>query len=265
MAVNPPRADLVATIAAGRDRLIDAARVAGPDAPVPMSSRWTVRDLVVHAGNVHDWAVAVLRSRVEQPQDFDAEPGLGAGGADDFTALLHWYADRADGLIDLLIGDEVADETPVWTFGPPGTAAFWTRRQAHELTMHSLDAVLATGESLSEALLPLDPIVSADGVDEVLTVMMPRVALFVPRPALPARLAVEAIDTGRHWALEPDGQIASPATGSAIAATLSGPASGLFAVLWRRGRLERDGALLGLEVEGDPAVVHALFTARLTP
>jgi uncharacterized protein (TIGR03083 family) len=259
---RPTRTDLVAALAAGRDRLSAAARSAGPEARVPMSSRWTVRDLVIHAGNVHDWAASVLRTRVEQPQAFDAEPD---GVGESFSALLQWYADRAGDLLDLLTGDEVPDDTPMWTFGPPGTAAFWPRRQAHEITMHSVDGAMASGEALSDAVLPLDPQVSADGVDEVFTVMMPRVAMFVPRPALPGRLAVEATDTGHRWELERDGRIDSAATGSAVDATLAGPASGLFAVLWRRGTLDADGADLGVEVTGARDVVDALFAARLTP
>jgi uncharacterized protein (TIGR03083 family) len=249
-------------IVQGRDRLLAAARAAGPSPVVPTAHRWTVRELVVHVGNVHDWAAAVLRSGVEQPQVFDAEP---PGLSESFDELLFWYAARADALLDLLMGDQVPDDAAVWTFGPPGTAAFWPRRQAHEVTIHALDAALAAGEPVADALLSLDPADSADGVDEVLTVMLPRVASFVPRPAMPGRLAIRADETGQLWVLARDGQIDSAATGSAIAATLSGPSSGLFALLWRRAFLDADGTELGLSVEGDPAVVEALFGARLTP
>ena len=63
--------------------------------------------------------------------------------------------------------------------------------------MHALDAALAGGEPVADALLSLDPELSADGVDEVLTVMMPRVAEFVPRPALPGSAGASGpSDTG---------------------------------------------------------------------
>lgn len=259
----PERADFVGTIAEARDRLLEQARAAGPDRPVPSAHRWTVRDLVVHVGNVHDWARSVLTTGVEQAQVFDAEPvGIGPG----FDELLFWYAARADALLDLLVSPDLRDDAAVWTFGPDGsTAAFWARRQAHELTMHSLDAALAAGVAVSDALLPLEPDMSGDGVDEVLTVMMPRVAMFVPRPSLPARLEIIAADVGRRWELETDGQIDSAATGSDIAARLVGPAASLFALLWRRAFLAPDGAELGLAAEGDRTVVDALFAARLTP
>jgi uncharacterized protein (TIGR03083 family) len=264
----PRRVDLVAAIADGRDRLLASARAAGPSAIVPTAHRWTVRDLVVHIGNVHDWAASVLRTRVEQPQVFDAEPvGLGPG----FDELLFWYAGRAGALLDLLLGDEVPDAMTCWTFGPPGTAAFWPRRQAHEVTMHAVDAALAAGATAADALAHLDPQLSADGVDEVLTVMLPRVSLFAPRPALGGRVALVTTDVQRRWVLEPDGQIASTAGDSAdlyysgIAATMSGPAGSLLATLWRRATLEVDGEQLGVQVDGDPAALAALFAARLTP
>jgi uncharacterized protein (TIGR03083 family) len=249
-------------IVQGRDRLLAAARVAGPSVVVPTAHRWTVRDLVVHVGNVHDWAGAVLRTGVEQPQVFDAEPA-GVGGS--FDELLFWYAARAGALLDLLVGGEVSDDAAVWTFGPPGTAAFWPRRQAHEVTIHALDVVLTGGEPVADALLSLDPVMSADGVDEVLTVMMPRVASFVPRPSLPGRLAIRATDSADDWVLAHDGQIDAAATVSDAAASLSGPATGLFALLWRRASLAADAAELGVSVDGDRAVVEALFAARLTP
>lgn len=264
------RAERVAEIVAGRDRLLEWARVAGPAAPVPSCGRWTVRDLLVHQGNVHAWAVSVLRTGIEQPQRFDAEPAgeAGAAGVDGagFEALLFWYAERAGELLDLLVGDRVPDSADVWTFGPAGsTAAFWPRRQAHEVTMHAVDAGLAAGVPVADALLWLDPARAADGVDEVLTVMLPRVALFKPRPDLGARLAIEVPEVARRWVLEPDGQIDSAATVSDVAATLSGPAASVFATLWRRATIDGDGPELGLDVKGDREVVDALFAARITP
>ncbi len=256
------RTDYVGTIAAGRDALVAGAERAGPDAAIPSCHAWTVRDLVVHAGNVHDWASSVLRTRVEQPQEFDLPPsGVGAG----IGALTSWYAGRADALLDLLASSDVADAESCWTFGPPGTAAFWPRRQAHEITMHALDAALAGGVPVAAALAAVGPEMAADGVDEVLTVMMPRVAMFVPWRPLPGAVEVAATDAGRTWTIAPDGQVVSAPTGSEVRATLAGPAAAVFTLLWKRAVLPADGAALGAQVEGDGSVVEALLAARLTP
>jgi hypothetical protein len=50
----------------------------------------------------------------------------------------------------------------VWTFGPDATVRFWFRRQAHEVTVHRVDAERAAGR----AGAPIDAALAADGVDE---------------------------------------------------------------------------------------------------
>jgi uncharacterized protein (TIGR03083 family) len=287
------RADYLDALAQGRDRLLSAAARAGLGARVPTAPRWALGELVVHVGNVHDWAGAVLRTGVEQPQEFDEAPtGGGGGDGAGLAALLAWYAGRADALIALLDSGVPGEDEPCWTFGPPATAGFWARRQAHELAIHALDAELAAGDSLADALASLSPELSADGVDEVLSVMLPRIAQFRPRPALGAPLEIVATDVGRRWILAPDGQLSAPApsapaapsgapgpaapVGSAgpagpsglddpASAQLLGAATALHALLWRRARLDSDAEPLGVSIEGDPAVVAALFGARLTP
>ena len=55
-------------------------------------------------------------------------------------------------------------------FGPkPRTASFWQRRMPHETTLHAWDAARALGYAD-----PLDRELAADGVDEVVTIFVPR-------------------------------------------------------------------------------------------
>ena len=109
----PDRQQYVEAIDRGRAALIDAARSAGPDAPVPTAPRWRVRDLVVHAGNVHAWACDVITTGIEQPQVFDAEPA--AVGAD-WEDVLGWYDDQAARLLVLLDPSAgVPDDRDCWT------------------------------------------------------------------------------------------------------------------------------------------------------
>lgn len=254
------RADYLAALAQGRDRLVAAAGAAGLTTTVPTARRWTVRELVVHVGNVHDWAGGILRTGEELPQDFAA--GLAVAG-DDPLALLDWYVDRADALIAGLDSGVPGDDAPCWTFGPPGQASFWARRQAHELAIHALDAERAAAVPVAAALSAMTPEFGADGVDEVVTVMLPRVAQFRPRPELPAPLALVSTDTGDRWELERDGQVRE--IGGDVGAELRGPAVALDALLWKRATLDVDGAGLDVAIDGDEAVVAALFAARLTP
>ncbi len=89
-----------------------------------------------------------------------------------------------------------APEMPVWTWSDDKTVGFVRRRQAHEALIHRVDAELvSTGQT------PLDPKLSADGVDEVLRVMfggdLPDWGTFDPTPGATVRL--HCTDTGDVW------------------------------------------------------------------
>jgi hypothetical protein len=103
--------------------------------------------------------VATLRAG-----DPHTPPARGAAAPADFDAALAGFDDRLATVLDLLASTDPA--APVWNFTPIAlrTAAFWSRREAHEITVHRLDAQAAAGGI--EA--PLDPDFAADGIDEVL-------------------------------------------------------------------------------------------------
>lgn len=137
------------------------AAVAGNlDRPVPSCPQWDVADLAGHIGQVWQWAAAVVESGGRA--DWGDVP---AGSSED--ALLSWVEEQAARLQGAL---GAADpDTDCWTFGLPRTRRFWFRRQALETALHLWDAQHACGHP--EAM---DPALAADGVDEFLTVMVPR-------------------------------------------------------------------------------------------
>lgn len=217
---------------------------------VPMSSTWTVADLTRHLGQVHRWATAIVTSGRRGPR-----PEAPVDTAD----LAVWFADGARKLVAAL---RVADPSATcWTFAADQHVAFWYRRQAHETTIHRWDVESAAGTPR-----PIDALLAADGVDEALSVALPRAAeRFGDPPRLRGPLAIQAIDTGHRWLLDPsrDGHppsVARPADGDGIAsaATLSGTATDLLLSLWRR--IEPTD----LTVAGDPQVVEDLWAGRLT-
>ncbi|RSM38306.1 maleylpyruvate isomerase family mycothiol-dependent enzyme [Amycolatopsis balhimycina DSM 5908] len=189
-------------------------RAADPAAAVPDCAGWTVTDLGTHLGNVHRWAATVVRTGDAQPQNFGADVG---------ADLASWYAESARLLLDAL--DAADPEDPCWHFGgTPKTKSFWFRRQVHETAVHLAD-------SGSDHVL--DPAVAADGVDEVLGVLMPRVARWHPVPELPHPVSLRATDTGDVWTVHPG---EPPALGPAAdgAATVEAPARALLLRLWKR-------------------------------
>lgn len=173
--------------------------------------------------------------------------------------LPQWFGLGAAALVDALTA--AAPEDPCWGLGAAPEKAFWFRRQAHETTVHRHDAQEAVGEAAA-----IDPVLAADGIDELLTVMLPRAAeRFGDPPRLPAPLLLHATDTGHRWLLDPDPGDHGPGVSRPdrdappAAARLSGPADRLLLSLWRR---VDPGA--AVTVDGDPAVVDALWAGRLT-
>ena len=86
-------------------------------------------------------------------------------------------------------------DTPAWTWSEDQTVGFIRRRQAHEALIHRVDAELTAGRRT-----PMDPGLSADGVDEALRVMYggaPPWGSFTPTGA--GTLRLRASDTGDTW------------------------------------------------------------------
>ncbi|GAA3560090.1 maleylpyruvate isomerase family mycothiol-dependent enzyme [Amycolatopsis ultiminotia] len=237
-----PALDYLPHLRALTEAFAGEVRAGSLDAAVPVCGDWTRRDLVGHLGNVHRWAAHVVATGQRQQLD-------DAVGAD----LAEWYADSAAVLLDALA--EVNPGDSCWHFGGTAkTKAFWFRRQVHETAVHLIDALAARGEEPR-----LEPLVAADGVDEVLAGFLPRVTRFGAVPPLPVPIGFRATDLGHSWTLVPG---EPPALGEAEpAATVEAQAQDLLTLLWKRSDL----SAAGLRITGDEAVVRAFLTAQLTP
>jgi uncharacterized protein (TIGR03083 family) len=205
-------------------------------APVPGCPGWRLLDLAHHLRGVHRWArTAVVEGRPGPDADENAPTQR--------AALVDWFR---TGAADLAAALGRADpDAPCWTFGPrPRTAVFWIRRQAHETAMHAHDAATSQGGTRAFA-----PDLAADGVDEVVTMFVPRQLRLDRIPPLPAMLALEV--PGARWVLGD----AEPA------ATVTGPAEAVLLLLWRRTALDDPR----LAVTGPRAAAEAVLGRALTP
>lgn len=229
-----------------------AAAVASGDLtdPVPSCPEWTLRDLLVHHGNVlRGWAATVAAA---DPADAPAwiaaaaPPPWDAPGAD----VQSWYVGSRRAIHDALAA--AGPDGPAWTWwGQPATAGAVARHQVQEACVHRWDAQVAAG--LDGGPLPHDAAV--DGVEEFLTVGLPA----EPPPWDGPRTAVAVCpEDTRPWLLLGDhGSVTAlpyePAGGSADA-TLTGSASDVVLLLY--GRLP----VTSFDVDGDRAAAARLLS-----
>jgi uncharacterized protein (TIGR03083 family) len=227
-------------LAAQGRALAAAAERAGWDAPVPTCPEWRVRDLVVHQGQVHRWATSYVATGRDTPPGPDDV--LATAPADD-AALGAWFRAGHEALLAALRAAPA--DLACWSFLPaPTPLRFWARRQAHETTIHRVDAEAAAGR-----MPDLDPPLAADGIDELLSGFLVR-----PRGRLvsdpPRRLGVIATDTSDAWTMTigPEARTTARVAGEADC-TVRGPAAALYLLLWNRG--PRDA----VEVSGDATLL----------
>ena len=224
--------------------LVAAARTAGLDAPVPSCPDWTVADLLRHIGTVHRWAAAAAAC----PPDAQAPHFDASGVPDDRAELPAWVRSGALDLVDTLGARD--PDTPAWTWAPPATIGFWRRRQAHETTMHRIDAQLAAG-----AVDPVEAHAAADAIDEwaELSAAFPRAE---PVGGLGETVHLHCIDVEGEWLvrLDADGMAVERRHAKGDAA-VRGDASALL--FWLMGRAGTDG----IEIFGDATLLARLRTA----
>jgi uncharacterized protein (TIGR03083 family) len=204
--------------------LTAAAEQAGTDAKVPTCPDWQVRDLLRHTGVVHRWAAAFVTDRHSEPRPMGEPPDL------DGPALVAWYRDSHRRLVDTL-ADAPPDLT-CFTFLPaPSAPAFWTRRQAHETTVHRFDAESALGGPAS----PVATDFAVDGIDELLRGFHARPKSRV-RTDEPRVLRVRTTDADAVWTVRLSAQPPVTTRDASMKAEceLAGPADRLYLALWNR-------------------------------
>ena len=185
----------VAALVRGGTTLREAAAAAGPNAKVPTCPAWDVAELVSHQGMVHRWAAANLRG------DTDHDPSASQAEARAAASLLDWYLEGLAALVETLHATAEDAEAMVFLKDAPPPRRFWARRQAHETTIHSVDAISAVLQRWPTASdVDIDPLLAVDGIDELVTGFITRGRGGL-HAAEPYTLVVSTIDTGHAWTL----------------------------------------------------------------
>jgi hypothetical protein len=186
---------------------------------------------------VHRWATdCVLGKRVD-PEAYETE-GLESGDP------VIWLREGALRLITALKEAPVDLEAFVFLDNAPPPRLFWARRQCHETTIHSVDALAARLGRLPTAEETwVTQQVALDGIDELLTGFMTRSKSKL-RSDKPISLSIRPSDVSRSWLVqvssEPPvvergaGRQRGWRRGDDADLVLEGTAEQLYLALWNR-------------------------------
>ena len=222
----------------------DAARIAAvaPGAlarPVPGCPGWDVAEVVRHTGGVYNHKVAIMRlgRRPEQGQWQSSAP--------QDTELIAWFDSSARTLIDELAAHDPDDWAYTW-WPPDETFHFWYRRMALESVVHRVDVEAAVNE-----VSAIDPALSTDGIDEVLTVFL---GAHDPGSDGGPTGAVSILSGGRTWIVHLDDEHTRVEKhgDATTAAEIAGEPEHVFLYLWGRAPIE------DVDADGDAALLTEL-------
>jgi uncharacterized protein (TIGR03083 family) len=281
-------ADHISCLRGEGDLLARAAERAGLDAPVPSCPGWRIRDLLAHLGFVHRWAtsyVAAERTEATREPGEQEIAALAPAG----ESLVGWFREGHAGLVSVLAAADPAVRCWTFLPAPSPLAFWARRQAHETAIHRVDAQLAATAAGPGGELDPFPPGLAADGVDELLmgfaarrpqslsdspatlvvraadgasapswTVVMGGPAAGVSRGARPAATAGTAGMAGRAGASPAArAEMAGPADAGPVATAapavahceVSGPAAGLYLLLWNR------GTAAGLEVRGDAGVL----------
>jgi len=222
---------------------------------VPACPGWSTYDLVVHLGNTHAWAATIVETGNAAAEQNDEPPARKP------RSMSEWYDAKAEDLYRVL---QAADPTALcWNFtGRDQAPKFWARRQTHETLVHLVDLDQAAGRT---TLLPAE--LCADGIAEVLSVMMPRMYQRGRQVELRAPLTLRTTDGSQSWTLLPHGDRPPAVRPGPVVGTepgtdlVEGTADALLCLLW--GRLDPDDPRVSCA--GDAERIGAFFGSSVTP
>lgn len=222
-------------IRASGDRMASLAGSVDESTKVPTCPAWDVRALLAHQTTVHRWATAnVVRT---DPNAVASQTEV-RKSVDDIVTYFE------QGLDELIAALQAAPEDlKAMTFlkDAPNPRAFWARRQAHETTMHMIDALSATvGGFPSTDEAAVDVAVAIDGIDELLCGFFTRgrSKLFDGEQY---SILVEPADDGRRWVVSVAEQLTTDPDPKSdlgdldVDVVLTGSAAQLYLGLWNRG------------------------------
>ena len=201
------------------------------DAQVPTCPAWRTDALVAHQAMVHRWAAAHVRG-----DDLDGVPNQTEirTTVDD---LIGYYREGHAALVAALA--DAAPDIKAMTFlhDAPAPREFWARRQAHETTIHMVDALASSLGRLPVAdETGIEAPLAVDGIDELLRGFFTRGHSKLYDGDEYA-IVVQPSDSDRRWSVRVAEQLTVEPDDAVVDAdvTFAGTAAELYLALWNRG------------------------------
>lgn len=223
-------------------RLAELAMAAGDEAEVPTCPAWDVRALLAHQAMVHRWATAHVTNG-----DLSALPTQ-TEIRRSVVDLHGYYADGLSRLLDALHSAPADLDAMTFLNDAPAPREFWARRQAHETTVHMVDAMAAAlGRVPTTEEASIEQDLAIDGIDELLAGFFTRgqSKLFDGERFT---MLVATDDADSKWYVDVAEKLsieASPERPPRL--TVGGTAAAVYLGLWNRGD--------ELTVTGDESVI----------
>ena len=204
--------------------------------PVKTCGDWTLGDLVWHLSEVQLFWSHIIGDRPEGPETYDPPTRPVEG---ELSGVL-----RAAGneLVKLLHAADPKDEA--WSWSNDHTVGFTIRRQVHEALIHGIDGIFAVGATMPE----VPPRLVADGIDEVVGVMLTGTPDWATFEASDDVVELRAMDTDDRWIMRAGKIVGTePTSGTDLeldgyeldddavpTATIEAPALDLLLWMWGR-------------------------------
>jgi uncharacterized protein (TIGR03083 family) len=217
-------------LAASATRMLKSVADAGFDAEVVTCPTWDGRALIAHQAMVHRWATAHLRG--DDPAAVPNQTTI----RESIDDLGGYFGEGLEGLVAAL--RDAPDDVTAMVFlnDAPPPKLFWARRQAHENTIHMVDAVSARlGRVPTTAEAGVEGEVAVDGIDELLCGFYTRgrSKLF---DGTEYDVTVAPTDADRRWTLHVAERMTATTDASGEPPVrIAGPADAIYLALWNRG------------------------------
>ncbi|CAM3658617.1 maleylpyruvate isomerase family mycothiol-dependent enzyme [Occultella aeris] len=235
--------DYLGAIGMGVAEMLDAHARAGATARVPTCPAWTADQLLAHQSMVHRWAAGNVS-------------GSGSGVPITQTRILAEVADLrgylregADALLAAIVGADDDLRAMVFLKDAPPPRLFWARRQAHETTIHAVDArAAALGRVPTDAEVGIPTDLALDGIDELLRGFHTRGRRTSPLfDGTDFTFTVRPTDAAASWTVQVrDGPLVLEDVAGPVEPALTGTAVQLYLGLWNRGTQIVEAGGLGL-------------------